>query len=288
MTPEGSPPSRAPTPPDEQGTPAAGAHTGAAGALAGLRAVAARVEAARRIEAGSGPALLRSIVEATVTLFGATAASIALYDPATDRLVFRVAAGEQGASVVGLSIETDRGVVGYVFTTGQGIALADVAQDRRFGREIAERTAYVPRSIVAVPLVDEGGTIGVLEVLDRRDGGSFTLRDVELASVFARQAAAAIRASRVEEDAAVLLAAALRDIGGEELSEATVEGLVSAAAAGLDRNDDSRLWALADRVARVRDADPAQLALVADILGVLADHAERAKARPRRRVVADR
>ena len=68
----------------------------------------------------------------------------------------------------------------------------------RFGRAFAERTGYVPTSIVAVPLTDEQGTIGVLQVLDKRDSNAFTLRDVELASVFARQAAIAISASRVE------------------------------------------------------------------------------------------
>jgi GAF domain-containing protein len=253
-----------------------------AAGLAALRAIAVRAETARRLEMGSSESVLRSVVDATVALFGATAASIALYDAETDTLVFRVAAGEQGGGVVGLAIPPDQGIAGYVFTTGQALALADVAQDRRFGRDVAERTHYVPRSLVAVPLVDEAGTIGVLEVLDRRDGSSFTLRDVEFASVFARQAAVAIGASRVERDTAALLAAALRTIAGGATSDAAVDELVAAATLDLDRNDDSRLWALADQVARVRAADPGQLALVADLLAVLADHAERARARGRR------
>lgn len=274
--------------PGSRAAEAAGREDPGRAALAALGAVAARLEAARRLDSGSGDALLRSIVEATVALFGASAASVALYEPESDSLVFRVAAGEQGAGVVGLSIEPDRGVAGYVFTSGQALALADVERDRRFGRDIAERTSYVPRSMVAVPLVDDGGTIGVLEVLDRRDGSSFTLRDVELASVFARQAAVAIRASRIERDAASLLAATLRALGGEAVADADVEELVAAATADLDRTDDSRLWAMADQVARVRAADPDQLALVGDILGVLADHAERSRARARRRSGAER
>jgi len=53
-----------------------------------LRAVALRVEAARRISPTSRTAVLRSIVEATAALFAAEAASIALHDPVTGRLVF--------------------------------------------------------------------------------------------------------------------------------------------------------------------------------------------------------
>jgi GAF domain-containing protein len=252
-----------------------------------LRAIAARTEAVRRLEADAGEAVLRSIVEATVTLFQANAAPIALYDPTTNRLVFRVAAGEQGAGVLGLSIPTDQGLAGYVFSSGQAIAISDVKSDARFGRAFAERTGYVPTSIVAVPLVDEQGTIGVLQVLDKRDSNAFTLRDVELASVFARQAAIAISASRVERDTGLLLAEVARQRADRELSSAEAGALVAAANAELATGDDSGLWSLVDAIGRLRRADPAQTALLSDLVGVLADHAERT-ARPRRRVRSGR
>ena len=245
-----------------------------------LEAIAARTEAARRLEAGASEAVLRSIVDATVMLFQAHAASIALFDPPTNRLVFRVAAGEQGSGVLGLSIPTDQGLAGYVFSTGQAIAISDVATDARFGRAFAERTGYVPTSIVAVPLVDGEGTIGVLQVLDKRDSNAFSLRDVELASVFARQAAIAISASRVERDTATLLTEVARRLAGRDAGGA--EALVDAVGAELARGDQTGLWALVDGVARLRRADPAQMALVAELVSVLADHAERA-GRARRR-----
>jgi signal transduction protein with GAF and PtsI domain len=260
-------------------------------AIAALRAIALRTEAARRMDLGSAEAVLRSVVDATVALFQSEAASIALYDPVTDRLVFRVAAGEQGQGVVGLSVPPSQGLVGYVYTTGQALALSDVERDARFGRAFAGQTGYVPRSIVAVPLVDEHGTIGVLEVLDKRNEVAFSLRDIELASVFARQAAVAISASRVERDVASLLATALAALAGPAADasttpseQASVDEIVAAATAGLESEDGGRLWSLVEQVARVRRADPAQLDLVADLLAVLADHAERgARGRSRRR-----
>jgi GAF domain-containing protein len=253
-------------------------------ALELLQAIALRAEGARRLEAGSARAVLRSVVEATVALFEAEAASIALYDAATDRLVFEVAAGEQGQGVIGVAIKPDQGIAGYVFTTGQALALSDVANDPRFGRTVAESTAYVPRSLVAVPLVDEHGTIGVLEVLDKRSQAAFSLHDIELAGVFARQAAVAISASRVERDLASLLRAALLDLApsGTSPSAAALDELVATATAGLDREDDSRLWALVEQVARIRRANPAALELVTDLLESLARQAER-DARSRRR-----
>ena len=248
-----------------------------------LRAIALRAESARRIEGEGARAVLRSIVEATVALFEAEAASIALYDPAADRLVFEVAAGEQGQGVIGVAIAPDQGIAGYVYTTGQALALSDVERDPRFGRAVAEQTAYLPRSIVAVPLIDEQGMIGVLEVLDKRQG-TFSMRDIELAGVFARQAAVAIRASRVDRDVATLLRATLVELAGGATATSTqaVDELVRAATAELDRDDNSRLWALVEQVARVRRADPDALELVMDLLAALARQAER-DTRTRRR-----
>jgi len=262
-----------------------------------LRALALRVEAARRLALPAGSTVLRSIVEATVALFDAEAASIALFDPTSGRLVFEVAAGEQGQGVVGLAIDPGEGVAGYVFSTGQPIALSDVERDARFGRSTAEQTGYVPRSLVAVPLSDDEGTLGVLEVLDRRGGGAFDLRDIDLASVFARQATVAIRSSRVERDTAALLrsvlgaaAAAATEpaaadppaIGAGGLDDATIAALIANATAALDEtvaDSADPLWTLADRIARLRAADPAQLDLVGDILAILVTRAE-AAARP--------
>ncbi len=254
-----------------------------------LQRIALRADVARRLEIGSARAVLRSVVEATVALFEAEAASIALYDAATDRLVFEVAAGQQGQGVIGVAIRPDQGIAGYVYTSGQALALSDVASDPRFGRTVAESTAYVPRSIVAVPLVDDHGTIGVLEVLDKRSQAAFSLRDIELAGVFARQAAVAIRASRVERDLAGLLRSTLAELASTSAAdqadlgtEAALDELVLAATDGLGRDDDSHLWTLVEQVARIRGVDPDRLELVTDLLAALARQAER-DVRSRRR-----
>jgi GAF domain-containing protein len=261
-----------------------------AATLAALRAIARRVAVAERLESPGGEAILRSVVDAAARLIHAEAASIALHDPSSGRLVFRVAAGEQGQGVVGLSVEPGEGVAGYVFSSGEPLAIGETTVDPRFRRDAAERTGYVPRSLLAVPLADEAGTIGVLEVLDRRDGAAFDLADVEAATVFARQATVAIRATRLERDTAQVLRAALVTLDaaapdGSVLGEDQVEEIVAAATVELDGQGDrdagSGIWRLADAVARARDAAPEQVALVSDILDALARRAGRPAGRYR-------
>ncbi|HUG48911.1 MAG TPA: GAF domain-containing protein [Candidatus Limnocylindria bacterium] len=246
-------------------------------ALRALRLVARRSAAARRLETDAEQALLQTIVEATVTLFEAEASSIALFERDPDRLEFRVAAGVQGAGAIGLSVPPSRGIVGFVFSTGQPLALSDVLSDPRFDRATAERTGYVPRSIAAVPLVDEDHAVGVLQVLDKHTSPTFSLRDMELLAVFARQAAAAIRVARVQRDTGQLLSAVLRRLADEELPDDELEALVSAATNELDRDQELPFWRVVDNVARLRELSDREQRLVADILEVLAEHAGRGR-----------
>jgi GAF domain-containing protein len=90
-----------------------------------------------------------------------------------------------------------------VLTTRQPLVVEDVEGDPRFGREAAESTGYVPKRLMAVPLLHEDEALGVLSVLDRSDDVQFTLAEMELLGRFASQAAIGLelllRARRANE-----------------------------------------------------------------------------------------
>ena len=58
---------------------------------------------------------------------------------------------------------------------GQPLVIEDLTKDPRFARRRAESTGYVPKGMMAVPLLDEERALGVLEVLDRPAAPRFTL-----------------------------------------------------------------------------------------------------------------
>ena len=78
-----------------------------------------------------------------------------------------------------------------------------------------------------MPLIDRETTVGVLQLLDKRDSPSFTLRDMELLEVFAAQAGAAIAASRLHREVPLLLAASLGQLTDGELDAALWNALAS-------------------------------------------------------------
>jgi GAF domain-containing protein len=140
----------------------------------------------------SPDALLQSIVEAAASIFGAAAASILLVNEAEGVLEFKVAHGVSNRDLVGTRLPLDQGIAGYVAMTGQPMAVSNVDQDTRFNRDFARSTGYVPRSILATPLLAGDKVLGVMEVLDKIDAPTFGIQDMELLGMFAHQAALAI------------------------------------------------------------------------------------------------
>jgi len=164
----------------------------------------------------SNEELLQSIVETAARIFGAPAASILLVNEKEQVLEFRVACGPVGRDVIGMKFPLDHGIAGYVAMSGQPMAIANVKDDTRFARDTAERTGYVPQSILAMPLVSDERVIGVIEVLDKVASPTFGMEDMELLSIFARQAAIAIHASQQFERLAETFVRGIAGLAGAE------------------------------------------------------------------------
>lgn len=136
--------------------------------------------------------LLQSIVGVARAIFHAKASSIFLLDEATDELVFEAVVGEGSESLIGRRFPSSTGIAGFVLVSRQPLVIEDVLSDPRFSRETAESTGFVPKGLMAVPLLHEERALGVLEVLDRPSDARFTLAEMELLGLFAGQAAIAL------------------------------------------------------------------------------------------------
>jgi GAF domain-containing protein len=154
---------------------------------------------------GTHRALLGSIVEVARAIFHARAASVLLLDEATDELVFEAVVGEGEDTLVGRRFPSGTGIAGWVLGTRQPLVLTDVATDPRFSAEAAQSTGFVPKGIMAVPLLHGEEALGVLEVLDRPADARFRIEEVDLLGLFGIQAAAALALLRRARTAAAAL-----------------------------------------------------------------------------------
>jgi putative methionine-R-sulfoxide reductase with GAF domain len=141
---------------------------------------------------GSGD-LIEAVVRAGAGVFEAAAASIALTDRPTGELVYQAAWGAGANEIVGVRLPPGVGIAGSVVAGGEGVAVPDCRNDPRFAAQIAAGTGYVPNTMLVVPLKHaDGSVVGVLSILDRRDGGAYDQRDVMRAESFAELALVAL------------------------------------------------------------------------------------------------
>jgi GAF domain-containing protein len=181
--------------------------------------------------------LVRSTVRLTRLLFGAASSSIFLYDRDRGALVFEASSGESEDRLLGLEIPADRGIAGWVWSSGETVVVRDVDQDPRFAEELTLATGFVPSAIIAAPIEVDGEPVGVLEVLNPQPDKFGDGTAIEMLTELAQGAGAAMTmmlAARrlatdnewwVERSPLLRMEAALRNRG---IDETAIDGFATA------------------------------------------------------------
>ena len=140
--------------------------------------------------------LLYRIVKIAAEIAGAEEASILLYDGVSRQLHFQVATNMELANIRGLDIPLEGSIAGWIVTNREPVRIGNVQEDKRFFNGVQDATSYDTESILGIPLITKDKIIGVLEVLNKKDG-HFTDVDEELLLVLGAQAAVAIENARL-------------------------------------------------------------------------------------------
>jgi len=141
--------------------------------------------------------VLHQITATAASTLQAEASSLLLVDEATGELVFDHIYRGSGPELRQKRLRPDEGIAGWVATHGQPLIVNDVGQDHRFASRFDEETGFRTRSILCAPLWARGRVIGVLEVLNRRDGRPFNEDNSRLLQAFCASAAVALDNARL-------------------------------------------------------------------------------------------
>jgi len=155
-------------------------------------------------------AVLHLIMDTAVDLLQAEAGSLVLVDQETEELVFEVTAGPGSADLVGMRLPPGTGIMGTVIQDMESVIIRDAQSDQRWGGDLD--AAFVTRSIIAVPMISRGKPIGVIELLNRQDGGPFDEDDARLLTAFATNAAVSIENARLFTQTDQALAARVEEL----------------------------------------------------------------------------
>ncbi|UCF87532.1 MAG: GAF domain-containing protein, partial [Nitrospiraceae bacterium] len=141
--------------------------------------------------------LLEQIVRSAIRLNSAETGSLLLYDD-PEQLKFKVTVGKGSKKIKDKIVKRGEGISGWVATKGEPVIINDVSNDDRYTSDFDKETGFTTRSAMCVPLVYDKETIGVIEVLNKKNG-IFTKEDERLLSSLADQAAISISHSKVSE-----------------------------------------------------------------------------------------
>jgi len=144
-------------------------------------------------------------IEAATALMGAETGSLLLLDEEAGELYFDVALGEKGEGVRQIRLKVGQGIAGYVAQTGEPVVINDVQNDSRFAREADKKTGFVTRNMVCVPVKAHGKLLGVLQAINKLDGGLFNATDQQDFVSLANQVGIAIENANLYEEISRLL-----------------------------------------------------------------------------------
>ena len=127
----------------------------------------------------------------------AEASTVYELDEEKKELFIRIARGEKKESVERIKFELGQGISGHVVQTGQPMVIQDVRKEKRFSPKFDRITGFRTRSMICVPLILRGKTIGALQVLNKKSGDLFTQIDVELLTSMSQQIAVAMENAKL-------------------------------------------------------------------------------------------
>lgn len=144
-------------------------------------------------------ALLQTVVDAVCALAESEFGAVLMYEEETDLLKFVAGPRSRKETSRRLRVPLDRSLAGRVYASSKPMIIQNAAADERVNQLIESPLGIEIRSMLAVPLLFRGETIGVLETFNKKRG-AFSNDDVLILETLASQAAVATLSTVLMEE----------------------------------------------------------------------------------------
>lgn len=141
--------------------------------------------------------LLNLILDKAIELLDTEAGTFMLSHEDTGELEFRVVRGPASKDLLHKRLPVGAGLAGRVAQSGRPEIVNQVHQDARWFSEVDASTTFQSQSILTVPMVRHNTVLGVLQVINKRNGATFTEEDQQMLMAFASQAVVAMGNARL-------------------------------------------------------------------------------------------
>lgn len=128
--------------------------------------------------------LVSMVINITTRVMDARASSLLLVDEKRKKLHFYMASGEKSKDLKKIELNMGEGIAGWVAEKGEPLLVKDVHKDKRWSRKAGEMVEPEVKSIACCPMKVNGKVIGVVEILDRKDGSPIKDKQMEILCSF--------------------------------------------------------------------------------------------------------
>jgi GAF domain-containing protein len=143
--------------------------------------------------------MLEAALYCCMDAVSAEAASVLLLDDEKKNFNFYQVEGPAKPVLMAATFPADKGLAGSILQSQKPEIVNDVRGDPRFFEKMDVESGFRTRNMIVIPLTAGDEHVGVLEVLNKADGGEFTEEELLLLVSIAEEVAFAIRNAKVFE-----------------------------------------------------------------------------------------
>ena len=141
--------------------------------------------------------LLNKVMSLSDEILNNEVSAVMLLDPVKKELYWEISRGEKSEFFEGRqTLPVGQGIAGYVAQAGEAVLINDVNKDPRWDGSYDEKSKFRTLSMICVPVKFHGNILGVIEVINKKQG-DFTSRDLRILEVLAAQTGAAIENAKI-------------------------------------------------------------------------------------------
>ena len=143
--------------------------------------------------------MLETALYCCMDVVSSEAATVLMLDDEKENFLFYQVEGPAKPVLMSSAFSIGLGIAGSVLKTGQSEIINDCPNDPRFYGKIDTESGFQTRNMIAIPLIAGEEPVGVLEVLNKMEGKSFTEEEHLSLMMIAEEIAFAIRNARIFE-----------------------------------------------------------------------------------------
>jgi signal transduction histidine kinase len=140
---------------------------------------------------------LHSVISTAAELTGCELASILELEEGGEQLHYLALPGFHRDTLKTVRVPLQASVAGWVFQNGKPAVVPDVLVEPRHFKGADQAVSFVTRSLMAVPIIYHGETLGVLEVVNKTEHAHYTEEDLTIVETLASQVGIAIQNARL-------------------------------------------------------------------------------------------